>query len=691
MMRGRGLAFKLSVLILVPTIAVVALMSWYTYRFVRGTIVKNVEQNARELAQSTIHRVDTVLVATEKVPQSIASFLEDSTYSKDDLLKLIRLAVEKNPEIYGATIAFEPYAFDAHSRYFAPYYYRRQHGEKSQIELTYLGGKSYRYFQMDWYQRPRELNHPVWSEPYYDEGGGDIIMSTYSVPFYRTVGNERRFVGVVTADISLDWLTAIVSSIRISQTGYAFLISKSGRVIAHPRRNLVMKETIFSIAEQQRDPKLRRIGEAMIRGESGFVLTRSIVAHKAAWMVYAPVPANGWALGAIFPQDELMADIGRLNRVVLTLGAAGTLLLLLIVVAVGRSITGPVTALASASEEIARGHLDVTLPPVRSGDEVGRLTEAFGHMQQDLRRYIADLEEHGRTLERKVEERTHELSDKNTALEHTLARLQATQQQLVVQEKLASLGALTAGIAHEIKNPLNFVNNFAELSIGLVDELRAELDKHRDQVAAADLEYLDEVLGDLQQNADKIREHGKRADGIVRAMLQHSRGASAERLPTDLNALLAEYVNLAYHGLRAQDPSFNVSIESAYDPAVGSVDVVPQDISRAFLNIVNNACYATNEKRKALGDHFSPTVRVQTKDLGDRVEIRIRDNGPGIPAAVRDKIFNPFFTTKPPGQGTGLGLSITHEIVVQQHKGELRVESEEGSHTECIIVLPRNV
>jgi signal transduction histidine kinase len=172
-------------------------------------------------------------------------------------------------------------------------------------------------------------------------------------------------------------------------------------------------------------------------------------------------------------------------------------------------------------------------------------------------------------------------------------------------------------------------------------------------------------------------------------MLQHSRGKSGERRPTDLNALLAEYVGLAYHGMRAQDPSFNIKLETSYDPAVGIMNVVPQDLSRAFLNVVNNACYAAHQRTAEVGDGFTPTVSVRTKDLGDRVEIRIRDNGNGIPPAVREKIFHPFFTTKPTGQGTGLGLSITHDIVVQQHKGELRVESEEGRYAEFVIVLPK--
>ena len=303
-------------------------------------------------------------------------------------------------------------------------------------------------------------------------------------------------------------------------------------------------------------------------------------------------------------------------------------------------------------------------------------------------RLYADLKAAAAVLEQRVVERTRELRDKNVELERTLAQLQQTQQQLIVQEKLASLGALTAGIAHEIKNPLNFVTNFAALSAELVEELRVILRGEEGLSGAARADVPD-LLDTLKQNVQKIAEHGTRANSIVRGMLQHSRGSAAAPEPTDVNALLAEYVTLAHHGMRAQDPQFTVRIETAYDPAVGTIYAVPQDLSRVFVNMLNNACYAAQEKRRQLGDGFSPTVSVRTRNLGERVEIAIRDNGPGIPSAVREKLFTPFFTTKPPGAGTGLGLSISHDIIVQQHRGEIRVDTEEGSHTEFIIVLPR--
>ncbi len=684
MIRRRGLALRLSLLIVAGSTLVLGVAFGYNHLVVRRIVVDNVHENAQNLTLTTVHRVDAVLGATAKIPENVAILLEHSRYSEEELFSLLRQVVEHNPEVFGTAVAFEPRAFHADAVYFAPYWYR--HGDK--IERTNLGSDRYRYFTMDWYQMPKELQRPVWSEPYYDEGGGGIIMSTYSVPFFQTVDGTRRFMGVVTVDVSLQWLQAIVSAIQISRTGYAFLISRNGVIVTHPRSEWIMNETLFSIAEARNDAALREIGRAMIQGKSGFVQTQALVSGKPSWLAYAPVPANGWSLGALFPQDELMADVGRLDRTVITLAGGGLLVLLAFVVAVARSITRPLTALTHASEELAHGNLEAALPSGTAGDEVGRLTTAFGRMRGDLKRYITQLEEYSHTLEQKVDARTQELRAKNFDLEATLAELKRTQDQLIVQEKLASLGALVAGIAHEIKNPLNFVTNFAELSGDLTDELRELMDSQKDRLDPKQFEELRALIGDLAQNVGKIREHGKRADGIVRGMLQHSRGKSGEAVSTDLNALVAEYLALAYHGMRAQDAAFNVTLDTAYDPAVGMVAVVPQDISRVFLNVIINACYAANEKGKTDGPGFSPTVSVRTTNLGDRVEIRIRDNGNGIPAGIRDKIFNPFFTTKPPGTGTGLGLSISYDIV-RQHQGEIRVESEAGQYTEFVIVLPK--
>ncbi|HOT98635.1 MAG TPA: ATP-binding protein [bacterium] len=271
----------------------------------------------------------------------------------------------------------------------------------------------------------------------------------------------------------------------------------------------------------------------------------------------------------------------------------------------------------------------------------------------------------------------------------TLDDLKTTQEKLVTQSKLAALGALTAGIAHEIKNPLNFVNNFSELAVEMVDELRQLLTKAKKSPNQETDAEIDELLATLQQNAERVKEHGKRADNIVRSMLQHSRGKAGERQPTLINAMLEEDINLAYHGMRAQDSTFNIKFETELDPTVGELKIVPQDISRVFLNILHNGCYEAHKKKRTAGGEFTPTLRVRTVNLGSTVEIRIRDNGNGIPPEVRDKIFTPFFTTKPAGLGTGLGLSISHDIVVQGHNGQIWFESVQGEFTEFVIRLPK--
>jgi len=299
-------------------------------------------------------------------------------------------------------------------------------------------------------------------------------------------------------------------------------------------------------------------------------------------------------------------------------------------------------------------------------------------------------------LEVMVAERTAEITSQKEALEHALAELKTTQTQLIQSEKMASLGELTAGIAHEIQNPLNFVNNFAEVNVELIDELTTAFDKgNKEEVTA--------IAFDIKQNLGKITHHGKRADAIVKGMLQHSQSNSGQKEPTDINQLAEEYLGLSFHGLRAKDKSFNATLKKHFDPSIGKLNVIPQDIGRVLLNIYNNAFYAVTDKKKMIAAasakaasstaalakvEFEPTVTVTTRKLRDKVELTVRDNGNGIPEKVMDKIFQPFFTTKPTGQGTGLGLSMSYDIVTKGHGGTMTVNTKEGEFTEFIIQLP---
>ncbi|MDO3629034.1 sensor histidine kinase [Mucilaginibacter sp. BT774] len=284
-------------------------------------------------------------------------------------------------------------------------------------------------------------------------------------------------------------------------------------------------------------------------------------------------------------------------------------------------------------------------------------------------------------LEVLVQERTVELQKQKDELQETLQELKTTQAQLIQSEKMASLGELTAGIAHEIQNPLNFVNNFSEVTAELIEEMELELDKGDKDEAIA-------IASDIKQNLQKIMHHGKRADGIVKGMLQHSRASSNVKEPTDINKLADEYLRLAYHGLRAKDKSFNADLITHFAEGLPEVSMVPQDIGRVLLNLFNNAFYATKEKQKTAGTDYKPAVEITTHTKGKSLEIIVKDNGTGIPDEIKEKILQPFFTTKPTGEGTGLGLSLSYDIVVKAHSGKIDVKSKAGEGSEFRISIP---
>ena len=304
-----------------------------------------------------------------------------------------------------------------------------------------------------------------------------------------------------------------------------------------------------------------------------------------------------------------------------------------------------IKALKDANKEI-----EITAFKLDRTEKVKRTTAIL------LEETIAELE-----LKRKAVEESKD------ALQKSLEELKAAQQQLIQSEKMASLGELTAGIAHEIQNPLNFVNNFSEVSNELIDEMNEELDK-------GDIEEAKAIAADVKQNLEKINHHGKRAGDIVKGMLQHSRSSTGQKEPTDINALCDEYLRLAYHGLRAKDKSFNAKFETDFDASLPKTNIIPQDIGRVILNLINNAFFAVSDKKKTANENYEPTVIVSTKKEGNKISISVKDNGNGIPLTIKDKIFQPFFTTKPTGQGTGLGLSLSYDIV-NAHGGEIKLES----------------
>ncbi len=347
-----------------------------------------------------------------------------------------------------------------------------------------------------------------------------------------------------------------------------------------------------------------------------------------------------------------------------------------------RTISVPVLALRDAANKVGQGDLSQRIKKTGK-DEIGELGKAFNRMVRELA--------HAR---QEIDKTNASLSTANESLSSTVSELKSTQALLIQSEKLASLGELTAGIAHEIKNPLNFVNNFSDLNVELASELLEEM-------ATGNYKAAEKIVKDIRDNEQKINNHGKRADSIVRGMLQHSRRSSGIKEPVDINALADEYLRLSYFGLKAKDKTFNavpiaIGIKTDFDETIGSIHIIPQDIGRVLLNLYNNAFYAcaersrsaVNENRKQQDANYEPTVSVSTKMAGNHVEISVKDNGVGIPQNIVDKIFQPFFTTKPTGQGTGLGLSLSYDII-KAHGGEIKVETKEGEGAEFVILLPQ--
>ncbi|MET4039678.1 ATP-binding protein [Bradyrhizobium sp. RT6a] len=496
---------------------------------------------------------------------------------------------------------------------------------------------------------------------------GPVYFRRESEPYMTLAqAGSRKDAGVSIAEVNLKLIWDVVSQIKVGEHGHAYVVGPEGRLIAHPDISLVLRNTDMSGLTQVRaalaggSATLDALSEARnLQGQK--VLTAS-----------APIAPLHWTMFVELPVEEAYAALyAALERLAFVLLAA-SIFAVLAGIFLARRMVGPIQALRSGAERIGSGDFSQRIS-IRTGDELEGLADQFNHMGERLQESYADLEN-------KVEQRTAELRQ-------SLDDLRTAQDRLIQTEKLASLGQLTAGIAHEIKNPLNFVNNFSAVSTELIDELNEAL-----QAASLDgetKEEVEELTGILKSNLEKVVQHGKRADSIVRNMLLHSREGSGEHRPSDINAILEESLNLAYHGARVERPGFNVTIERGFDPAAGMVDVYPQEITRVFLNLISNGFYATVKRKESAADAFEPTLRAATKTLGDKLEIRIRDNGTGIPSEVREKMFNPFFTTKPAGEGTGLGLSMSHDIVVNQHGGTIDVNTEPGVFTEFIITLPR--
>jgi len=518
----------------------------------------------------------------------------------------------------------------------------------------------------------------VWFSPVYFRNMSEPYMTI-------AVAHAGQHAGVTAAEVNLKFIWDLITAMQVGRTGYAYVVNSRGRLIAHPDLSLVLRETDLS--------HLPQVAAALASLHQGVPANG---AHTAAGpaggpvlTAYAPVPRLDWIVFVELPLREALAPVYASLWRMAALLALGLLLAAGAGTVLAQRMVVPIRRLQSGAERLGSGERSQPID-IRTGDEIETLADRFNQM-------AAKVQESHDTLEAKVEARTEALQareqdarDARLAAEQALVDLHKTQDRLVETQKLAALGQLTAGIAHEIKNPLNFVNNFAELSAELTDELRGLLAAEDAALPEAARTQADDLTRMLDGNLAKIVEHGRRADSIVKNMLLHSRAGAGERRPANLNALVEESLNLAYHGARAEKPDFNVTLCKDLDPGVGDLELYPQELTRVLLNLFGNGFYAVSERQRiAREPGFEPTLSVTTRALADRVEIRVRDNGTGIPDAARAKIFDPFFTTKPAGEGTGLGLSLSFDIVVKQHGGTFDVETEPGAFTEFIVTLPR--
>jgi signal transduction histidine kinase len=509
---------------------------------------------------------------------------------------------------------------------------------------------------------PELQKNYFWTNAYFDETSKILMVSCASPISEILKDNQYVFWGGIGIDISVDVFNSFMNKLK-DQEGSLALINESRQLIgyqglvssqhtlAKPAQRAVPSEYSkdFELMLQDQPLKLHHFGDYQVYYQK--------LQHAPWKVIFLDRPQS--LTHFLFQQGSLLFSI-----LLLVLG----LLLLFVDRLIRHYFMNPAHRLVEYIEKESKSPYPIAIPNVPMSWK--RWFEIIGESFQTNRGYT-------RQLELKVQERSASLKQKNKALGDALKTQKEMQSQLIHSEKMASLGMLTAGIAHEIKNPLNFISNFAELSSESLLELKQQ---------PTDLQ---DVFEDLEIYITKIQEHAKRADSIIKSMLLHSRGSDTEKTPTNINELLHEYAQLAYHGMRAKDVNFYVIIEEHYDQTIKPIEVVSQDLSRVFLNLINNACYSVNQKSQLKDKDFVPIVRLTTYNKNDKVEIQIWDNGMGIPEDKQKKILEPFFTTKPPGEGTGLGLSMSYDIIVSGHQGGFQVTSQLDEYAEFILTLPK--
>lgn len=388
MIKKNSLSFRIITRILLVTVSLFVMILTGYYFYARKIILESTRENAIQLAGNLVGRIDQTLQPMEKIPQMLAATMEVGVFNPDSLMPVLEEILRRNQNIYGTCIAFQPYFLPGKGEYHMLYAYR----ESDEIKTMILGGEDYDYFYMDWYQVPSMLKEPYWSEPYYDEGAGNILMATYSAPFYCIRSGERQLAGIATVDIELDWLTDMVHEIKIFESGYAFMISRKGVAITHPDRTQIMNNSIYSIAEEWNAPILREIGRDLSQGISRF-REYQISGRDKQWIYYRNLNSNLWSIGVIYPEKEMFVSLHQMNTILIVLILAGLLLLIGIISGTIERLTAPLGIFASSARLIAEGNFNVKLPTVKSRDEIKELHNSFTHMQNQLAEYVENLKE----------------------------------------------------------------------------------------------------------------------------------------------------------------------------------------------------------------------------------------------------------------------------------------------------------
>jgi signal transduction histidine kinase len=510
-------------------------------------------------------------------------------------------------------------------------------------------------FQMAMAQQ-ESYRHSFWTPAYKDRIVGSSVI-TKSSPIY----DGKDFLGVISIDFSLVELNRVVNQFQ-SDSGALFLINKEHQVLA--TKGIDLNAPIHTLEEFLSPEMIQKINQEMQHPTNWF----SLEGHSVVYV--KDLHAAPWFLVYVDSKEKLFLDAfyDALQGIFIIS------LILIMVVGIGYLLV--IRNFISPSEKLVK-HIEKENKGLKSTPK--NLPLRWQPWFKIVSRIFAENRALLEDLEHRVQDRTQELEQKNQELEQTLTALKKAKNQIIVQEKLASLGSLTAGIAHEIKNPLNFIINFTDLSLEYLHELKEKIPNES------------ELFDLIEQNMTKSREHAEKADGIVKAMLAHARGSTGEITTFDCNDLLSQAIDLAYFGFQGQEHAFTVNITKDFDQNIGMVQGFAQELTRVFLNIVNNACFSMNEKRIALGQDYQPELKITTRDKGELIEIIFQDNGKGMNTTVLNKIFTPFFTTKGAGKGTGLGLSLSHDIIIRQHHGQLKAESKIGKYSRFIIELPKKM